>query len=111
MGPEMEYATQKPADKIELRIYPGADGSFKMYEDGNDNYDYEKGVYANFTITWKDKTRQLTIADTKGNFPGMLKHHTFNVVLVDKNKGTGITIAQKFDKVVQYAGKAIAVKL
>jgi len=111
MGPEMEYSTQKPADKIELRIYQGADGSFKMYEDENDNYNYEKGAYANFTITWKDKTRQLIISDTKGNFPGMLKHHTFNVILVGKDKGTGVTIAQKFDKVVEYSGKAMAVKL
>ncbi|MBS1532805.1 MAG: DUF5110 domain-containing protein [Bacteroidetes bacterium] len=111
LGPEMEYATQKPGNIIELRIYPGADGSFKMYEDENDNYNYEKGAYATFTITWKDKTRQLIISDTKGKFPGMLKQHTFNVVLAGSNNGTGGAVAQKFDKVVVYSGKAITAKL
>ena len=40
----------KPADPIELRVYPGADGSFTLYEDENDNYNYEKGVYATIPL-------------------------------------------------------------
>src|SRR3569833_2849541 len=98
MGEKMEYATQKPADNIELRIYPGADGSFTMYEDENDNYNYERGAYATFRITWKDKTRQLTISDAKGNFHGMITHRSFNVVLVNKGQGTGVDAAAKFNK-------------
>src|SRR5277367_83039 len=39
MGPDVEYAAEKPADPIELRIFPGASGSFTLYEDENDNYD------------------------------------------------------------------------
>jgi alpha-D-xyloside xylohydrolase len=54
MGPVMQYATEKPADKIELRIYPGANGSFKYYEDENDNYNYEKGAKATFTLNWNE---------------------------------------------------------
>ncbi len=50
MGPFVQYATEKPADPIELRIYPGADGSFTLYEDENDNYNYEKGVYATIDL-------------------------------------------------------------
>jgi alpha-D-xyloside xylohydrolase len=42
-GPEKEWSTQKPEDPIELRIYPGADGAFTLYEDENDNYNYESG--------------------------------------------------------------------
>ncbi len=42
LGPVMEYATEKPEDPIELRIYPGANGSFTLYEDENDNYNYER---------------------------------------------------------------------
>ena len=111
MGPHMEYATEKPADNIELRIYPGADGSFKFYEDENDNYNYEKGQYATFTFVWNDKTRKLTISDTKGKFPGMLKSRTFNIVIVKGSHGANMEVTDKADKVVKYAGKALVVNL
>ncbi|MGI4727503.1 MAG: TIM-barrel domain-containing protein [Janthinobacterium lividum] len=111
MGPEMEYATEKPADKIELRIYTGADGRFLYYEDENDNYNYEKGNSAAFTLNWNDKSSTLTISDTKGNFPDMLKKHVFNVVLIKKDKAVGEQMAQKADRTITYLGKAISVKM
>jgi alpha-D-xyloside xylohydrolase len=111
MGPNVEYATEQPNSNIELRIYPGADGSFKFYEDENDNYNYEKGEYATFTFNWNDKTRKLTISDTKGKFPGMLKHRVFNIVVVDGKHGSGPLEAVKADKKVVYNGSAIEVKL
>jgi len=54
MGPDVEYAAEKPADPIELRVYRGADGSFTLYEDENDNYAYEKGVYATIPMRWNE---------------------------------------------------------
>jgi len=36
LGPVMQWATEKAADPIELRVYTGADGSFTLYEDEND---------------------------------------------------------------------------
>src|SRR5450432_3235898 len=59
LGPEEEYSNQKPADPIELRVYPGADGSFTLYEDENDNYNYEQGVYSTIVIHWDDAKQQL----------------------------------------------------
>jgi len=111
MGPVMEYATQKPASNIELRIYPGADGHFTLYEDANNTYNYEKGEFATFTFTWNDKTKELSISNRKGTFPDMLKNRTFKVVLVSENKGTGVEETGKPDKIVQYDGKALKVKL
>ena len=104
MGPFIQYAAEKPADPIELRIYPGADGTFTLYEDENDNYDYEKGVYATIAFHWDDAKRQLTIDDRKGSFPGMLKERTFNIVLVGKDHGTGVGITDNPDKTVRYQG-------
>ena len=83
-------STQKPADKIEVRIYEGADASFVLYEDENDNYDYEKGVYATIPFEWNDKDKTLTIGERKGEFPGMLKQRTFNIVRVNNNQGIGL---------------------
>jgi alpha-D-xyloside xylohydrolase len=111
MGPHMEYATEKPANNIELRIYPGADGTFKLYEDENENYNYEKGAFATTNFTWNDKAHKLTISDTKGHFKGMLKNRTFNIVLVKGAHGSDVEVTAKADKVVKYSGKALVVNL
>ena len=111
MGPVMQYATQKPADQIELRIYPGANGQFEYYEDENDNYHYEQGKYATFKFSWDDKQHLLTISAEKGSFPGMLKQRTFNIVLVKGLHGSDMPATNNADKTVVYDGKALAVKL
>jgi alpha-D-xyloside xylohydrolase len=105
MGPKMEWTTEKPADPIELRIYPGANGDFTLYEDQNDGYQYEKGAHATIPIRWDDATKTLTIAPRKGTFPGMLSEHTFHVVLVSKGHGTGIGASETPDKTVVYKGQ------
>jgi alpha-D-xyloside xylohydrolase len=110
MGPFLQYSTEKPANPIELRIYPGADGRFTLYEDENDNYNYEKGIYSTIELTWNDAQRQLTIVDRKGTFPGMLKQRTFKVVIVSKDHGAGLEVTERSDQVVQYSGKEITVK-
>lgn len=111
MGPDEEYATEKSATQTELRIYPGANGKFTVYEDENDNYNYEKGQFATFTISWNDKTRQLSISDTKGHFPGMLASRTFNLVVVNGAHGSNIDLTTNADKKVKYDGKAMVVTL
>lgn len=111
MGPVMEYATQRPADTLELRIYAGANGHFKYYEDENDNYNYEKGGFVTFTINWNDKNHQLSVSDSKGSFAGMLHRRTFNIVLVNGVHGTGIAATVKADKSIMYTGKALSVNV
>jgi alpha-D-xyloside xylohydrolase len=110
MGPDMEYASAKPADPIELRVYPGADSAFLLYEDENDGYGYERGVYATIPIRWDEGSRTLTIGDRKGAFPGMLESRLFHVVFVRPGHGVGVNPADTPDRLVQYAGKSIAVK-
>ena len=109
LGPEMEWSIQKPEDPIELRIYRGADGSFTLYEDENDSYDYERGMYATIPMRWDDAAKTLTIGDRSGKFPGMLESRTFRVVFVRENHGVGIAATDQPDKIVQYSGKQIVV--
>jgi alpha-D-xyloside xylohydrolase len=105
MGPFVQYSTEKPADPIELRIYPGANGSFTLYEDENDNYNYEKGVYSTIDFNWDDAQHQLRIDARKGSFPGMLNTRTFHVVVVRKGHGTGVEVTGTPDKVIAYQGE------
>jgi alpha-D-xyloside xylohydrolase len=109
MGPEMEWSTEKPEDPIELRIYRGTDGDFTLYEDENDGYNYEKGVYATIQFHWDDAKQTLRIGDRKGEFSGMLTERLFQVVFVGESHGTGIMPEDKPDKAVHYSGKQITV--
>jgi alpha-D-xyloside xylohydrolase len=105
MGPKMEWTTEKPSDPIELRIYPGANGDFTLYEDQNDGYQYEKGAHGTIAIHWDDAAKTLTLGPREGTFPGMLAEHTFRVVLVSKDHGVGIAEAATPDKTISYKGE------
>lgn len=109
LGPEQEWSTQKAEDPIEIRIYPGANGDFTLYEDENDNYNYEKSLYATIPMHWDDAAHALTIGERKGQFPGMLQNRTFHVVFVRDNHGVGVRAADEPDKVVPYSGSQITV--
>jgi alpha-D-xyloside xylohydrolase len=109
LGPDMQHAAEKTADPIELRVYPGSNGTFTLYEDENDTYNYEKGLHATIPFSWDDVTRTLTIGDRSGSVPGMLEKRTFRVVFVGENHGTGGGLTENADKTVQYAGKKISV--
>jgi alpha-D-xyloside xylohydrolase len=109
MGPVMQYATEKPADPIELRVYRGADGSFELYEDENDNYNYETGAYATIPMAWSEARKTLTLGARRGTFPGMLASRTFRVVFVGPNHGVGGGETSVVDRTVTYAGTAVDV--
>ncbi|MGA8089197.1 MAG: glycoside hydrolase family 31 protein [Terracidiphilus sp.] len=111
MGPTMEWSTEKPADPIEVRIYPGADGDFTLYEDENDNYDYAKGEHATIPLHWDDAAKMLTFGAREGSFPGMLGKHTFNVVVVGEGNGVGIGDGAAEAHAVVYKGDRLEAKL
>ena len=100
LGPEMQYVGQQPWDNLELRVYPGADARFVLYEDEGDSYNYEHGAYTTITITWDDSRRQLTIGERQGAFKGMLTQRRFTIVMPDGRQ-----------QVVDYDGHTKAVTL
>jgi alpha-D-xyloside xylohydrolase len=108
-GPDIQYAEQK-ADPIELRVYRGADGAFTLYEDEGDNYNYEKGAYSTIPIQWNEAKQTLTIGKRQGEFPGMLKQHTFHIVWVSPGNGVGVSSTATADAVVSYDGTALNVR-
>ena len=110
IGPNVQYAEEKKWDNLEIRIYPGADGKFVLYEDENDNYNYEKGIYSTISFNWDDKKKTLTVGDRKGSFPGMLNNRKFSIVIVSAGKGGGENIAAQPDKEATYSGKKLTLK-
>ena len=110
LGPDQQYAREKPADPIELRVYPGADGTFTLYEDEGDSYRYEQGASATIPMSWDESRKTLKIGDRLGEFPGMLRNRTFRVVWVRPGKGVGPTAEASADAVILYTGKAVEVQ-
>jgi len=108
MGPDIQYATQR-ADTIELRVYPGSDGAFTLYEDGGDGYDYETGKYATIPITYQDETKNVIIGARTGTFTGMEAKKVFNIVFVKDGHGTGIGATAQPDTQLVYAGQQISI--
>jgi alpha-D-xyloside xylohydrolase len=107
LGPDEEFAAEKD-DPIELRVYPGLDSDFALYEDEGDSYNYEKGAYATIGLHWDESHKTLTISDRHGEFPHMSKSRTFHIVFVRANHGVGGGLATA-DKVVEYSGKKVTV--
>ena len=62
---------------LRIVIYPGADGSFILYEDEGDGYGYEDGAFSTIEFRWNNAARSLTIGPRKGSFPGMLMERDF----------------------------------
>ena len=110
-GPKVQYAAEKNWDNLEIRIYPGANGEFTLYEDENDNYNYEKGQNSTIIMKWNDQSKTLTFGNRKGSFKGMLKNRTFNIVLVSPQNGIGDKGSVQFTKAIPYNGKVKSVKL
>jgi alpha-D-xyloside xylohydrolase len=110
LGPEIEYANQKPAGPLELRIFRGADGKFDLYEDEGDTYNYEKGAHAVIPLSWSEAQKTLIIGDRKGEYPGMPKDLELHIVWVSTGHGVGEPVEAKPDTVVRYQGKTLSIQ-
>ena len=81
LGPDVQYSGEKPWDDLEVRVYPGADGRFVLYEDEGDTYRYEQGACSTIEFTLRGRT--LSIGARSGAFPGMPQQRRFRVVTPD----------------------------
>lgn len=109
-GPDLQYTGEKTASEIILYVYTGQDGAFTLYEDENENYNYEKGQYSMIPFKYDEATRSLTIGKRQGEFSGMLKERTFRIVTVSP------TQMQAFDpdasgKTITYNGGKQTIRL
>lgn len=109
-GPDVQYTTEKPWDSLEIRVYPGSDGEFILYEDDGVTYDYEKGKFTEIPFSWDDATHTLTIGERHGEYIGMLGNREFNITLVDASTPAG-DIPAKASCRITYEGKKISIKL
>jgi alpha-D-xyloside xylohydrolase len=102
IGPVKLYADAPSPEPIELRVYPGANGSFALYDDAGDGFGYEKGEYSLMRLAWNDRARSLSLAEREGAYPGMAGTQQFKIFCGS---------APAAPKLVSYSGKAMTVSL
>lgn len=102
-----QYTGQTATDPIEIRVYPGSDASFVLYEDEGTNYNYEKGMSSKIAFHWNDAKKVLEIAARSGTFPGVLATRQFQVNLV----GRGGQQESVPGKLIDYTGNRVKVSL
>ena len=107
LGPEGEYADQLTDAPIEIRIYPGANGTFTLYDDAGDGYSYEEGKHATITLQWNDATKTLNFGKRLGQYTGMQHRRIFHITMVARNVGTGFGASSQFSTIV-YTGAPLA---
>ncbi|HLP08411.1 MAG TPA: TIM-barrel domain-containing protein [Opitutaceae bacterium] len=105
MGPaDLQYATERPDAPYEIRIYPGADATFTIYEDDNETYAYERGERATYDLVWNDATHTLRIGARRGSFPGMVPSRDLDIVLVGSAQAEN-------PKRVRYTGEPLVITI
>ena len=109
IGPVVQYATEKPDAPWEIRIYPGADGSFTIYEDDNETYAYERGQSTRYELRWDDAKRTLSIGARQGSFPGLVRQRQLNIVIFDAANASAVAPARA-DRSVTYRGGAMTLR-
>ncbi len=72
-GARVQCTEELTTAPLELIVYPGADGSFTLYDDAGDGYGYEQDQAAWIDLTWQDAESRLTIGALRGSYAGMPK--------------------------------------
>lgn len=84
MGEVRQHVAEKREAPVTFTVYPGADASFRLYEDEGDNYNYESGAFSIIDFRWDDDKRRITIDKRQGSFEGMPLERKFIIKLGDK---------------------------
>jgi alpha-D-xyloside xylohydrolase len=107
-GPDIQYTEEKKADPLTLYIFPGANGSFTIYEDENTNYHYEQGEFTNIDVRYDHASKSVTIGKRQGRFNGMLTKRKFEIVWVNDHHG-GVGFDSHPHRVIEYSGEEVTV--
>jgi len=105
MGPPVQYSGERRDAPWEIRLHPGADGQFTLYEDDGETYRYERGERATIALRWDDARRALHIGARQGRYPGMAMQRELRVRLAAPAGQPGHL------RIVQYRGRALTLHL
>ena len=80
----LTYAQEEVRTPLEIRIWPGADAEFFLYEDDGDGNAYRDGKFNHIRLDWNEKDKTLTIGKAEHVFPGGIKGRRCRVICRDQ---------------------------
>jgi len=104
----MQQTGDASASPITLLVYPGADGSFSLYEDDGASFAYRRNVHARIPIRWDDRSGTLTIGPRQGGYPGMAPRREIRVRWM--TPGRALDLDGTADSSLTYSGEAVTVR-
>jgi alpha-D-xyloside xylohydrolase len=110
IGPEIQYADEKPDAPITLYVYTGRNGAFTLYEDAGTDYGYEKGAFATIRMSYDESRGELTLGPRTGAFPGLVSRRTFNVRWISAGTRDAANLAVRPDRTVEYSGAQVVIR-
>jgi alpha-D-xyloside xylohydrolase len=105
-GRDVQWTGEDPQGPLTLHVFPGADGTFTLYEDQGEDMGYTRGEFARIPLTWDERRRTLTLGAREGRFPGMAATRRIGVV-VHEGGGSGPVFEREAEKWVDYDGSAV----
>lgn len=67
LGPVKQYVHQESNEPLTISIYPGADGSFLLYEDDGKSFNYRRGEWMGLQMSWADSQRLFVLDMANGS--------------------------------------------
>ena len=67
MGPVKQYTEETVNAPLTVAIYPGANGSFLLYEDDGKSFNFKNGEWMGIQMAWNDARRTLTMRLAPGS--------------------------------------------
>ena len=65
--PVRQYTGEPTSEPTELRLYPGADGEFLLYEDDGRSFNYRHDEWMGVELIWNDRARVLRFSLAEGS--------------------------------------------
>ena len=109
VGPDVQYAEEKTNGAITLYVCAGNNAELTLYEDGNDNNDYQKGICSMIPIRYDDRSGELSIGPTEGSYPGIYATRIFRVVWIGKEAPHPLLSKNLKFQLVTYKNKSVTV--
>jgi alpha-D-xyloside xylohydrolase len=94
-----QHALQTTDEPLEIRVYPGGDATFMLYEDDGQSNAYKQGEYSKVRLQWDESTKCLQIDKREGRYKDMPRQRQLKISVV----GTGT-------KTIAYKGKKLKVR-
>jgi alpha-glucosidase/alpha-D-xyloside xylohydrolase len=86
LGPVKQYTGENVDQPLSITIYPGADGSFLLYEDDGRSFDYRRGEWMGTRLNWNDARRTLNLSLEPGSRMQGPLQRTISVKVLDSEK-------------------------